>query len=163
MPGIKHNPECECKMKLIAKNKKAYFNYELLESYEAGIALLGSEVKSIREGRISLKESYAEVRDGEVYLLSCHISPYEPANRLNHDPLRERKLLLHHREIKRLTGKIKERGFTLVPTQVRINDRGKVKIEIALARGKKTHQKREVIRERDRDREMRAEIKHFKR
>jgi len=150
-------------MKLIAKNKKAYFNYELLESYEAGIALLGSEVKSIREGRISLKESYAEIRDGEVYLLSCHISPYEPANRLNHDPLRERKLLLHHREIKRLTGKIKERGFTLVPVQVRINDRGKVKIEVALARGKKTHQKREVIRERDRDREMRAEIKHFKR
>ena len=150
-------------MKLIAKNKKAYFNYELLESYEAGIALLGSEVKSIREGRISLKESYAEVRDGEVYLLSCHISPYEPANRLNHEPLRERKLLLHHREIKRLTGKIKERGFTLVPVQVRINDRGKVKIELALARGKKTHQKREVIRERDRDREMRAEIKHFKR
>lgn len=150
-------------MKLIAKNKKAYFNYELLESYEAGISLLGSEVKSIREGRISLKESYAEVRDGEVYLLSCHISPYEPANRLNHDPLRERKLLLHHREIKRLTGKIKERGFTLVPVQVRINDRGKVKIELALARGKKTHQKREVIRERDRDREMRAEIKHFKR
>ena len=150
-------------MQIIAKNKKAFFNYELLETYEAGISLLGSEVKSIREGRISLKESYAEVRDGEVYLLSCHISPYEPANRLNHDPLRERKLLLHQREIKRLMGKIKERGFTLVPTQVKINDRGKVKVDIALARGKKTHQKREVIRERDRDREMRAELKHFKR
>ena len=100
-------------------------------------SLLGSEVKSIRDGRISLKESYAEIRDGEVYLLSCHISHYEPANRLNHDPLRERKLLLHQREIKRLTGKIKERGFTLVPTQVRISDRGKVKVELALARGKK--------------------------
>jgi len=153
----------EISMQLIAKNKKAFFNYELLETYEAGISLLGSEVKSIREGRISLKESYAEIRDGEVYLLSCHISHYEPANRLNHDPLRERKLLLHQREIKRLMGKIKERGFTLVPTQVKINDRGKVKVDIALARGKKTHQKREVIRERDRDREMRAELKHFKR
>jgi SsrA-binding protein len=150
-------------MKLIAKNKKAYFNYELLETYEAGIALLGSEVKSIREGRISLKEAYAEIKEGEVYLVSCHISPYEPANRLNHDPLRERKLLLHRREIKRLMGKIKERGFTLVPIQVKINDRGKVKVEIALARGKKTHQKREAIRERDRDREMQAELKKFKR
>ncbi len=148
-------------MKIIAKNKKAFFNYEILDTYEAGISLVGSEVKSIREGQISLKESYAEIKEGEVFLLSCHISPYEPANRLNHDPLRERKLLLHQREIKRLIGKIKERGYTLVPTKVFISDKGKVKIEIALAKGKKVHQKREVIRERERNREMKAEIKRY--
>jgi SsrA-binding protein len=149
-------------MKVIAKNKKAFFNYEIIENYEAGISLQGSEVKSIREGRISLKESYAEVKDGEVFLINCHISPYEPANRFNHDPLRAKKLLLHKREIKRLTGKIKERGFTLIPTKVLISDRGKVKVEVSLARGKKEYQKRETIRERDRKREMRAELKRYR-
>lgn len=149
-------------MKVIAKNKKAFFNYDIIENYEAGISLLGSEVKSIREGRVSLKESYAEIKAGEVFLLSCHISPYEPANRLNHDPLRERKLLLHRREIKRLMGKIKEKGYTLIPTQVKINERGKIKVEIALAKGKKVHQKRDAIRERDRDREMHAELKRYR-
>lgn len=148
-------------MRVIAKNKKAFFNYEILESHEAGISLLGSEVKSIREGKISLKESYAEIKAGEVFLLNCHISPYEAANRFNHDPIRERKLLLHRREIKRLTGKIKEKGFTLVPTKVLINDKGKVKVEISLAKGKRVYQKREIIRERDRDREMRAELKKW--
>ncbi len=149
-------------MRLIAKNKKAFFNYEIIESFEAGISLVGSEVKSIREGRISLKESYAEIKKGEVFLVNCHISPYDAANRFNHDPLRERKLLLHHREIKRLTGKIKERGLTLVPTKVLINDKGKVKVEIALAKGKRAYQKREAIRERDRDREMEAELKRWR-
>jgi SsrA-binding protein len=149
--------------RLIAKNKKAFFNYEILETYEAGIALLGSEVKSVREGRISLKESYAEVKDGEVYLVQCHISPYEAANRFNHDPLRERKLLLHKREIKRLSGKIREKGLTLVPTKVSINAKGRVKVEIGLAKGKRAYQKRDAIRERDRDREMRAELKKWKR
>lgn len=149
-------------MRLIAKNKKAYFNYEILETFEAGIALLGSEVKSIREGRISLKESYAEVKDGEVFLVHCHISPYEAANRFNHEPLRERKLLLHRRELKRLTGKIKEKGLTLVPTKVLLSERGLVKVEVALARGKRAYQKREAIRERDRDREMRAELKRMR-
>jgi len=146
-------------MKIIAKNKKAYYNYEILESYEAGVSLLGSEVKSIREGRISLKESYAEIKAGEVFLLNCHISPYEAANRFNHDPLREKKLLLHRREIKRLTGKIKEKGLTLIPTKVLINDKGKVKMEISLAKGKRVYQKREAIRERDRERELKAELK----
>jgi SsrA-binding protein len=150
------------RMRVIAKNKKAFFNYEIVESFEAGIALLGSEVKSIREGRISLKESYAEVREGEVFLVGCHISHYAPANRLNHDPLRDRKLLLHRREIKRLLGKIKEKGFTLVPTQIILSAGNKIKVELSLARGKKTHQKREVIRERDRDREMQAELKRFR-
>ena len=146
-------------MKVIATNKKAYYNYELLESYEAGISLLGSEVKSIREGRISLKESHAEIKGGEIFLLNCHISPYEAANIFNHDPRRERKLLLHRREIKRLSGKVTEKGLTLIPTKVLINDRGKVKIAVSLAKGKRAYQKREVIRERDRDRELRAELK----
>ncbi len=149
-------------MRVIAKNKNAYFNYEILENYETGISLLGSEVKSIREGRISLKESYAEVKGGEVFLLNCHISPYAPANRLNHDPLRERKLLLHRREIKRLTGKIKEKGLTLIPVKVLINAKGKVKMEISLAKGKKTHHKRDVLRQRDQEREMRAELKKYR-
>jgi SsrA-binding protein len=149
-------------VKLIAKNKKAFFNYEILETYEAGISLVGSEVKSIREGRISLKESYAEIKEGEVYLVNCHVSPYEASNRFNHEPLRERKLLLHRREIKRLTGKIKERGLTLVPTKVQINEKGKVKVELALAKGKRVYQKREAIRERDRDREMQSELKRWR-
>jgi SsrA-binding protein len=149
-------------MRVIAKNPKAYFNYEIIDTYEAGISLLGSEVKSIREGRISLKESYAEIRDGEIFLVSCHISPYEAANRFNHDPLRERKLLFHRQEIKRLTGKIKEKGLTLVPTRVLLTEKGKVKIEISLAKGKRAYQKREAIKERDRDREMKAELKRFR-
>lgn len=146
-------------MKIIAKNKKAFFNYEILGSYEAGISLLGSEVKSIREGKISLKESYAEIKGGEVFLVNCHISPYEAANRFNHEPMRKRKLLLHRQEIKRLTGKIKEKGLTLIPTKVMINDKGKVKVEVSLARGKRIYQKREAIKEKDREREMRAELK----
>jgi SsrA-binding protein len=146
-------------MKIIATNKAAFHNYEILENYEAGISLLGSEVKSIRDGKISLKDSYADIKGNEVFLINCHISPYEAANRFNHAPLRERKLLLHRQEIKRLTGKIRERGFTLVPIKVLMNDKGKVKMEIALARGKKTYQKKETIKERDRNRELRAELK----
>ena len=149
-------------MRVIAKNKKAFFNYELVETIEAGISILGSEVKSIREGRISLKESYAEIKEGEVFLINCHISPYNPANIFNHDPLRDKKLLLHKREIKRLTGKIKEKGLTLVPVKILLNDRGKVKVEIALAKGKRAYQKRDVIRQRDIDREMRSELKKFR-
>jgi len=149
--------------KVIAKNKKAYYNYEILESFEAGISLVGSEVKSIREGRISLKESYAEIKAGEIFLISCHISPYEAANIFNHDPTRERKLLLHRREIKRLTGKVIEKGLTLIPTKVLINDRGKIKVEVSLAKGKRAYQKKEAIKERDRDRELRAELKRARR
>jgi SsrA-binding protein len=149
-------------MKIIAKNKKAYFNYEILESYESGISLLGTEVKAIREGRISLKESYVDIKDNEVFLVNCHISPYEPANRFNHSPLRERKLLLHRREIKRLGGKIREKGLTLIPTKVMINEKGKVKVEISLGKGRKAYQKRDAIRERDRDRELRAELKYHR-
>jgi len=151
------------KMKIVAKNKKAYYNYEILESFEAGISLVGSEVKSIREGRISLKESYAEIKSGEIFLTSCHISPYEAANIFNHDPIRQRKLLLHRHEIKRLTGKVIEKGLTLIPTKVLINDRGKIKIEVSLAKGKRAYQKKEAIKERDRKRELRAELKRARR
>ncbi len=149
-------------MRVIAKNKKAFFNYEHIETIEAGISLQGSEVKSIREGSISLKESYAEIKEGEVFLVNCHISPYNPANIFNHDPIREKKLLLHRREIKRLIGKIKEKGLTLIPVKVLLNDRGKVKVEIALAKGKRVYQKRETIRQRDQDREMKAELKRYR-
>lgn len=149
-------------MRVIAKNKKAFFNYELIETLEAGISLLGSEVKSIREGMVSLKESYAEIKEGEVFLINCHVSPYDPANIFNHDPLRGKKLLLHRKEIKRLIGKIKEKGLTLVPVKILLNDKGRVKVEIALAKGKRVYQKREAIRQRDQDREMRAELKRYR-
>ena len=150
-------------MKPAAVNKQAYFNYEILETLEAGIALLGSEVKSVREGRVSMKDSYADIQDGELFLFQCHISPYEQANRLNHDPLRPRKLLLHRREIKRLTGKVRERGLTLVPTKIFFSERGLVKVELALAKGKKQYEKRAVIKERDRQREARAALKNARR
>jgi SsrA-binding protein len=146
-------------MKTVASNRQAYFNYEIVESVEAGIALLGSEVKSVREGRVSLKDCYAEIRNSEVFLLHMNISPYEPANRFNHEPLRERKLLLHRQQIKRLIGKIREKSFTLIPTKVILNDRGKVKVEISLAKGKRVYEKREAIKERDREREVRAALK----
>lgn len=147
-------------MKNVAVNKSVSHDYIVLETLEAGIALVGSEVKSVRAGRISLKECYADVRGGEVFLIKCHISPYEAANIFNHDPLRERKLLLHRREIKRLAGKTQERGLTLVPTRVFIGDRGKIKVELALARGKREHEKREAIKKRDADREIRAALKN---
>lgn len=143
----------------LAVNKHVSHDYTILERFEAGMVLLGSEVKSIREGRISLKESYGEVRNGEVFLVKCHVSPYEAANIFNHEPLRDRRLLLHRREIKRLSGKVQERGLTLVPTRVFVNDRGKIKVELALVRGKREYEKREALKKRDTDREIRAEIK----
>ena len=146
-------------MRTVASNKSAFFNYEIIETLEAGIALLGSEVKSVRDGRVSLKESYAEIRNGEVFLVHANISPYEPANRFNHEPLRDRKLLLHRREIKRLIGKIREKGWTLIPTKVVLNDRGKVKVELALGKGKRTYEKKRAIKEREVAREIRAELK----
>jgi SsrA-binding protein len=146
-------------MKIVASNKTVFYNYEIIDSLEAGIALLGSEVKSVRDGRVSLKESYAEIKNGEVFLVHANISPYEPANRFNHEPLRDRKLLLHRREIKRLIGKIREKGYTLVPTRVLLSDRGIVKVEIALAKGKREYEKKRVIKERELDREVRAELK----
>jgi SsrA-binding protein len=150
-------------MRSIAVNKKAFFNYQILESLEAGISLLGSEVKAVREGRVSMKDTYADVRNGEIFLFDLHISPYEAANRFNHDPLRVRKLLLHHREIKRFTGKIQERGLTLIPTKVLMTDKGLIKVELALAKGKKLYEKKDAIKEREQAREARAALKHAKR
>jgi len=146
-------------MKTVAVNKHVSHDFQILETLEAGLALRGSEVKAVREGRISLKESFAEIKNGEVFLVKCHISPYEASNIFNHDPLRERKMLLHRREIRRLTGKIQERGLTLVPTKVVINDKGRIKLEMALVRGKRAYEKREAIKKRDTDREIRAELK----
>lgn len=147
-------------MRIIAQNKKAHHDYEILERYEAGIVLQGSEIKSIREGRVNLKDSYAKVKDGELWLYDMHISPYDKASFFNHDPLRPRKLLLHKSEIIRLIGKVNERGLTLIPLKIYINDRGKAKIELALAKGKKLHDKRKAIAEKDLRRELERAMKY---
>jgi SsrA-binding protein len=137
----------------VATNRQASFRYHLLERFECGIVLTGSEVKSLRDGAVQLKDAYAEVRDGEVWLRNMHISPYKPAARENHDPDRPRKLLLHRREIERLIGKTAERGLTLVPTRVYFSG-PRAKVELALARGKEMHDKRRSIKERETRREI---------
>jgi SsrA-binding protein len=142
----------------IATNRTARFKFHLLETFEAGIALQGSEVKSAREGKVNLKDSYAVVRDGEVWLHNCHIAPYTPAASAGHEPERPRKLLLHRREIERLIGKTQEKGLTLVPVRMYFSG-SNAKIELALARGKEHRDKREVIREREQKREMERELK----
>ena len=145
--------------KLITQNKKARHDYEVIETVETGIALQGSEVKSCRQGAVNLKDSYARIEGGEIYLVDTHISPYSHANRFNHDPLRKRKLLLHKREIKKLYGKIREKGQSFVPLRMYFNSRGKVKVEMALVHGKKTHDKREDIKKRDQRRETEQALK----
>ena len=137
----------------VATNRQASFRYHLLERLEAGIVLQGSEVKSLREGAVQLKDSYAEVRGGEVWLRNMHIAPYKPAAGENHDPDRPRKLLLHRREIERLVGKTAERGLTLVPTRLYFSG-PRAKVELALARGKEMHDKRRAIKERETRREI---------
>jgi SsrA-binding protein len=136
----------------VATNRQAGFRFNLLEKLECGIELLGSEVKSVRNGSVQLKDAYAEVRDGEIWLRNMHIAPYEPA-RDGHDPERPRKLLLHRREIERLIGKTAERGFTLVPTRVYFKG-PRAKVELAVAQGKDTYDKRRAIRDREQKREM---------
>jgi len=145
--------------KLLATNRKAFHEYFILEKFEAGIALLGTEVKSAREARVNLKESYAAVKEGEAYLINCHISPYSHGNRENHEPLRRRKLLLHIREIRKLIGKTQEKGLTLVPLRMYLK-RGRIKVELGVARGKKLYDKRETERRKEADRETRAAVKH---
>jgi SsrA-binding protein len=144
--------------KLVATNRKARFEYEVLETVEAGIALVGPEVKSLRAGNASLADSYAVVRRGEAWLIGAHISPYAQASRENPDPRRERKLLLHRAELARLGSKVAERGLTLVPLQLYFRD-GRAKIELALARGRRRHDKREAIRRREQDRELRRAVR----
>ncbi len=146
-------------MKIIAQNRKARHDYDILETYEAGIVLQGSEIKSVRDGRVNLKDSYAKVRNGELWLYDMHISPYDKASYFNHDPLRPRKLLLHRKEINRLMGKVQERGLTLIPLKIYINDRGWAKVELALARGRKLHDKRKKIIEREIRRELERALK----
>lgn len=144
--------------KVLATNRKAFRDYFVMEKYEAGISLLGTEVKAIREGRLNLKDSYALVQGGEAFLFNCHISPYSHGNRENHEPTRTRKLLLHQKEIKKLIGKTQEKGLTLVPLRVYLK-RGKIKIELGVARGKKLIDKRETVRRKEADREARAAMK----
>ena len=148
--------------RLIADNRKARHDYHLLETFEAGVALLGTEVKAIREGRVNLRDSYARVEDGEVFVYGMHISPYSHRGYAEHDPTRRRKLLLHRVEIRKLIGKTVERGLTLVPTQLYFKN-GRVKVAIALARGKQAHDKRETIKRRETDRETRAAVKERRR
>lgn len=144
----------------IVKNKKARFEYEILEYFEAGIVLNGTEVKSIRQKKISIQESYAKIKNSELFLTGMNITIYEMGNRFNHEPLRERKLLLHKYEIKRLIGKINEKGLTLIPLKVYIKN-GKVKVELGLGKGKALYDKRKTIQKRDLDREMQREIKRY--
>ena len=144
--------------KIIATNRKAYHDYFIQETYEAGISLLGTEVKSLREGRANLKESYALIKDGEAFLLNCHISPYSHGNIQNHEPSRTRKLLLHKKEIDRLWGNISQKGFTLIPLKIYFK-RGKAKVELGLGKGKRQYEKRATIKEKEARREIERHLK----
>jgi len=146
--------------KLICQNKKAFHNYFLEETYQAGISLLGSEVKSLREGKVNLGDSYGDIKRNELFLVDAHISPYPQANRLNHNPLRTRKLLLHKKEIKRLIGKVEQKGYTLIPVKLYFVN-GKVKVDLALAKGKKLFDKRETLKKKTMEREMERGRKGF--
>ena len=148
-------------MQLIEKNKKAYFDYAFEETFEAGIVLKGSEVKSVKMGNVSLRDSFCFCENGEIFLKNCYIAPYEKGSAFNEDPRRSRKLLLHKREIAKLIGKIKTKGFTLIPTSLYfVNNR--VKIEIALGRGKQARDKRDLIKEKDLNRDAEREIKEYR-
>ena len=142
-------------IKLVANNKKAYHDYFVDETYEAGIVLTGTEIKSVRQGKVSIKEAYVRIRNGEAIVQGMTLSPYEQGNRFNVDPLRPRKLLMHRKEIDKLIGLTKEKGATLVPLKVYINRDGRAKMELAVARGKKLYDKRQAIAKRDADMKMR--------
>jgi SsrA-binding protein len=150
-------PKDSVPTKLIAQNRRARFDYLIEETVEAGLMLVGTEVKSCRNGKVSLNDSYAMVRDGEAWLLQCHISPYSHGNRSNHDPLRPRKLLLHRAEVQRLAAKVAQDGRTLVPTRLYFKH-GLAKAEIAVAKGKRTHDKRQATAQREAERRMRQEL-----
>lgn len=145
-------------IKIVATNRKAKFEYFLLETLEAGISLQGSEIKSIRAGRISLSEAFVQIDGEQAWLTDAHIAPYEQANRFNHDPVRPRRLLLHKKEIRKLWDSIRQKGMTVIPTKVYLKD-GRAKVEIALARGKKAYDKRETIAKRDRQRSKEREMR----
>lgn len=146
-------------IKVVSQNKKAYADYFIDETIEAGIVLTGTEVKSLRQGKANLKDSYVIIKDGEAWLLNCHISPYSHGNIFNHDPLRTRKLLLHRREIERLRGKIQQQGYTLIPLKLYFKG-PYVKVEIALARGRKKYEKRDIIKKKEAQREIERALKN---
>jgi len=145
-------------VKIIARNRKAKHDYFLLERFEAGLVLLGSEIKSIRAGHISIKEAYVRVESEEAWLMDAHISPYAQASRFNHEPRRPRKLLLHKKEIQHLWDEVRKKGVTVIPTQVHLRN-GRAKVEIAIARGKKLHDKRHALAKRDSDRQIERELR----
>ncbi len=147
-------------VKIVASNRKAAHEYFLLDTFEAGIALWGSEIKSIRAGQMSLNEAYVNVENGEAWLMDAHIAPYVQANRYGHEPRRRRKLLLHHAEIRDLEQQVRQKGVTIVPLKVYLKD-GKAKVEIAIAKGKKLYDKREAIARRDAEREMERQSKRW--
>lgn len=149
----------EKREKAIATNRKAFHDYHVEDKWEAGIMLKGTEVKALRAGLINLKDSYASVDHGEVVLHNCHINPYSHGNLMNHDPLRPRKLLLHRKEINKLIGRTQQQGLTLIPLRVYFSPRGHVKVEIALAKGKKQHDRREALKEREAGREVERAMK----
>lgn len=141
-------------IKIVTDNRKARHEYFIEETFEAGIALTGTEVKSLRSGRVNIKDSYAQVENGELILHDMHISPYEQGNRYNHEPLRPRRLLMHRYEIQRLYGKVREKGLTLIPLKIYFNERGRAKVELALAKGKRLYDKRQDIAAREAQREI---------
>jgi SsrA-binding protein len=145
-------------IKVVSTNRKAKFEYFLIETFEAGIALQGSEIKSIRAGQVSLTEAYVQIDGQEAWLMGAHVSPYEQANRFNHDPLRPRRLLLHKKEIRQLWDSVRQKGMTIVPTRVYLKE-GRAKVEVALARGKKSYDKRDTIAKRDRERDSAREMR----
>ena len=146
------------RMKIVAQNRKAFHDYSIEETVEAGIVLTGTEVKSLREGKANLKDSYVLIKDGEVLLLNCHISPYTHGNIMNHDPLRTRKLLLHKKEIARIQAKALQKGYSLIPLKIYFKE-SRAKVEIGLARGKKMYEKRDSIKKREADREIERAMK----
>ncbi len=144
--------------KVLATNRKAYHDYHIEETHEAGVVLTGTEIKSVRAGSVNLRDSYAQVRNGEMWLMNVHIAPYEPASRQNVDPYRDRKMLMHRKEILRLFGRVQEKGLTLIPLRMYLK-KNKAKVEIGLARGKKQYDKREAIAKRDNAREIDRAVK----
>src|SRR5438034_4348042 len=158
---MKEKTERELAQTSIAENRKAFHDYYILETFEAGVVLLGTEVKAIREGRVNLRDSYARLEDGEVLLYNVNISSYSHRGYADHEPLRGRKLLLHRTEIRKLIGKTVERGMTLVPVRMYFK-KGRVKVAVSLAKGKKEYDKRETMKRRETDRETRAAMKHLR-
>jgi SsrA-binding protein len=154
--------ETEDQYKVVATNRKAYHDYFIEEKFEAGMVLKGTEVKSLRDRRVNLQDSYASVKEGEVFLHHCHISPYSHGNLMNHDPIRTRKLLLHRKEINKLLGKTQQKGLTLVPLRIYFSARGRAKVELGLAKGKKQHDRRASIKAREAGREVERAMKERK-